>query len=203
VAVLALATAALLSGCSGSDSKDDATSRIVAGDLDALIAVSPEAMGWTWNANLWTRFSSAVGLAQAAPQREIEKAVLRAQAHAGFVRGGMSRWEYPGRQASSFASVYGSSDDARDVVEAERRFAHAWFPQVEGHVVEDVDVDIGDESWAIRGNNYRASFVEIGWARGNAVFSVYVNCLRCASAVAGAAERWAKAIDEAARTASS
>ena len=187
IAGSALAAAALIAGCTGSEPTEVATTRLTADDVEAPLAVSPDVMGWTWSANPSTRFSSAVGLAQAAPQHEIEKAVLRAQAHAGFVRGGMSRWEYTGRQASSFASVYGTSDGARDVVEAERTFAHAWFPQVEGHVVEDVDVDIGDESWAIRGSNYRASFVEIGWARGNAVFSVYVNCLRCAAAVAGAA----------------
>lgn len=82
---------------------------------------------------------------------------------------------------------------------AERTFARASFRKVGGH---PVDVDVGDESWAVRGGSDIEGFVAIGWTRGNAVVGGFVECpTPCTSDVPAAAEAWAAAIDDAAQAA--
>ena len=190
-----LAVTALLGGC-GAETTE---SRLTADDLRALVTVSPDATGWTWSAKPTTRLRSPVALAQAL-RREVPRPLRKEMARAGLEGNGMSHWQDKGRQAASFASIYRTSEGARAVFAAERTLAHASNRNVGGH---PVDVDIGDESWAVRGGSDVTGFVAIGWTRANAVMGLYVECTTaCPSDVAAAAEAWAAAIDDAAQAAS-
>ena len=112
----------------------------------------------------------------------------------------MSHWQDNGKQASSFTSIYRTSEGARSVLAAERTLAQASNRNVGGH---PVDIDVGDQSWAVRSGSDTVGFVTIGWTRRNAVMGVYVECTApCTSDVAAAAEAWATAIDDAAQAAS-
>lgn len=192
-----LAVTALLGGCNGSETTEP---RLTADDLRTLVTVSPDATGWTWSAKPTTRLRSALALAQADLERESPRALQKDMARAGLEGNGASHWQDKGRQASSFASIYRTSEGARDVLAAERTLAQASNRNVGGH---PVDVDVGDESWAARGGSDIAGFVAIGWTRANAVMGVHVECTTaCTSDVAAAAEAWAAAIDDAAQAAS-
>jgi hypothetical protein len=192
-----LAVMALLGGCNGSETTE---SRLTVDDLRTLVTVAPDATGWTWSAKPTTRLRSPLALAQADLARGIPRALHKEIARAGLERNGLSHWHEKGKQASSFASIYRTSEGARAVLAAERRLAQASNRNVGGH---PVDVDVGDESWAVRGGSDTVGFVAIGWTRRNAVMGVHLECTTsCTSDVAAAAEAWAGAIDDAAQAAS-
>ena len=188
---------ALLGGCNGSETTE---SRLTADDLRTLVTVAPDATGWTWSAKPTTLLRSPLALAQANLASGIPRALQKAIARAGLERNGMSQWQDKEKQASSFASIYRPSEGALAVLAEERTFAQASYRNVGGH---PVDVDVGDESWAVRGGSDTVGFVAIGWTRRNAVMGVYVECITpCTSDVAAAGEAWAAAIDDAAQAAS-
>jgi hypothetical protein len=188
---------ALLGGCNGSETTE---SRLTADDLRTLVTVAPDSTGWTWSAKPTTRLRSTLALTQADLARGIPRALQKEIARAGLERNGMSHWQDKGKEASSFASIYRTSEGARAVLAAERTLAQASNRNVGGH---PVDVDVGDESWAVRGGSDTVGLIAIGWTRRNAVMGVYVECTTpCTSDVAAAAEAWAAAIDDAAQAAS-
>ena len=122
---------------------------------------------------------------------------------AGLVKAATSSWwDYANvKKASSFAYLVATRDTARAALEAEKEFAHHWFPEFEHQEIREIEADgIGEESWAVRGGTDDAGFVEIGWRRANATLAVYVNCRPCESDLADAARGWAMKIDDAART---
>lgn len=199
----------LAAGCGGEEAGQPASataSRLTTDDLRPLVTVSPEATGWTWRAKPETRVAApeAFSFEETDPSYEIQKALHDAYEREGLVRAATSSWRdgAQAQKASSFANLLPTPEAARSVLEAERTFAHAWFPEIERVPVTELDADgLGETSWAVRGGADTSGFVEIGWARANAVLSVYLTCRPCATDVAEAAQRWAEAIDEAARAA--
>jgi len=208
-AVVVLCTALLAAGCGASTEGMDAhagAKQLAVDDLRRLVTVSPNATGWSWDVEPQThiRTPQPPTLDEAEPSYAIQKALLDAYTDAGLVKAASSSWwdNADAKKASSFAYLVATSDKARAALEAEKEFAHHWFPEFEHQEIRDVDAaGIGEESWAVRGGTDDSGFVEIGWRRANATLAVYVNCRPCDSDVADAARRWAKKIDDAARTA--
>ena len=95
------------------------------------------------------------------------------------------------RPRSPTSSLHPTRREQR--LEAEKEFAHHWFPEFEHQEIREIEADgIGEESWAVRGGTDDSGFVEIGWRRANATLAVYVNCRPCESDLADAARRWAR-----------
>jgi hypothetical protein len=207
--LVALFAVSLAAGCADTDRRmdaDDRAKRLTAEDLRPLVTLSPDATGWRWDVEPQTRIRAASPprLDEAEPSYVIQKALLDAYTDAGLVRTATSSWwdEPAVKKASSFAYLVATPDTANDALEAEKAFAHHWFPEFEHQEIREIDADgIGEESWAVRGGTDDAGFVEIGWRRANATLAVYVNCRPCESDLPDAARSWAKKIDDAARTA--
>jgi hypothetical protein len=176
-------------------------------DLQTLVTVSPNATGWSWTVDPQTRFMSPsveLKLDKSEPSYEIQKAVTDAYSDAGFVRSATSDWwdNEGGKKASSFATLFATSDGATKALAADREFARHWFQDFEHQQIREINADgIGAKSWAVQAGDSQRGFVEIGWSHGNATLSVYVSCYPCHSDVADAARRWAKAIDDSATAA--
>ena len=204
-----LCVAVLAAGCGASDQRaeaDDGTQRLAIDDLRPLVTVSPDATGWTWDVEPQTRLLTPPPpkLDEAEPSYAIQKALMDAYSNAGLVKAARSSWwdNADVKKASSFANLVATAETAAAALEAEKEFAHHWFPEFEHQPIREIEADgIGEESWAVRGGADDAGFVEIGWRRAQAVLAVYVNCRPCDSDLADAARRWAKAIDDDARAA--
>ena len=179
--------------------------RLAVEDLRPLVTVSPSATGWRWDVEPQTRLrTTPPKLDEDEPSYAIQKALTDAYSDAGLVKAATSSWwdNANVKKASSFANLVATPEAARAALDAENEFANHWFPEFEHQEIREIEADgIGEESWAVRGGTDDAGFVEIGWRRANAVLAVYVNCRPCDSDLADAARRWAKAIDDAARTA--
>ena len=207
-AVVVLCVASLAAGCADSDQGTDvadAAKRLVVEDLRPLVTLSPNATGWRWEVEPQThlRPPAPLGLDVSGPSYAIQKALYDAYMDAGLVRAAMSSWFDTAnmKKASSFAYLVAAPEAAKAAMDAENEFAHHWFPEFEHQEIREIEAEgIGEESWAVRGGTDDSGFVEIGWRRANATLGVYVDCSPCESDVADAARRWAKAIDEAART---
>lgn len=134
------------------------------------------------------------------PSYSIQKGVNDAYVAAGVRQYATSSWwDATLKKASSFATLVSTGAGAESAMNAEREFAHSWFPRFEGTPIHEFKADgIGEHSWAVRANTTNGSFAEIGWTRGNLVLSVYVSCFPCHADVADAARRWAETIDHAA-----
>ena len=201
--------ASLAAGCADSDQGTDAAdgaTRLTVEDLRPLVTLSPNATGWRWDVEPQTHLRTPPPPKpdEAEPSYAIQKALTDAYTKAGLVKAATSSWwDYAGgKKASSFANLVATPEAATAALEAENEFAHHWFPEFEHAEIRDIDADgIGEESWAVQGGGVNGGFVEIGWTRGNATLGVYVNCYPCQSDLADAARRWAKTIDDAARTA--
>ena len=175
----------------------DGAKRLTVEDLRPLVTLSPEATGWSWDVEPQThlRTPPPPKLDEAEPSYAIQKALLDAYTDAGLVRAATSSWwdNANVKKASSFAYLVATPDTARAALEAEKEFAHHWFPEFEHQEIREIEADgIGEESWAVRGGTDDAGFVEIGWRRANATLAVYVNCRPCDSDLADAARRWAQ-----------
>jgi hypothetical protein len=209
ISPVVLCAALLAAGCGDSTESvdaDDGAKRLAIDDLRPLVTVSPNATGWSWDVEPQThlRTPSPPRLDEAEPSYVIQKALLDAYTHAGLVKAATSSWwDYANvKKASSFAYLVATPDTARAALEAEKEFAHHWFPEFEHQEIREIEADgIGEESWAVRGGTDDSGFVEIGWRRANATLAVYVNCRPCDSDLADAARSWAKKIDGAARAA--
>jgi hypothetical protein len=182
---------------------DEGEKRLAVEDLRPLVTVSPDATGWSWDVEPQTRLRPPPPprLDEAEPSYVLQQALLDAYMDAGLVKTATSSWwDYANaKKASSFAYLVATRDTARAALEAEKEFAHHWFPEFEHQEIRELDaVGIGEESGAVRGGTDDAGFVEIGWRRANATLAVYVNCRPCDSDLADAARRWAKEIDDAA-----
>jgi hypothetical protein len=207
-ALLVLCAALLAAGCGESDqgtATADGATRLAVDDLRPLVTLSPNATGWRWDVEPEThvRTPAPLGLDESEPSYAIQKDLYDAYVDAGLVRAATSSWFDTAhmQKASSFAYLVATPEKARAAMDAESEFAHHWFPEFEHQETRDIDADgIGEESWAVRGGTDDSGFVEIGWRRANAVLAVYVTCRPCESDLEDAARRWAKAIDEAART---
>ena len=201
--------ASFAAGCAGSDQGTepaDAAKQLTVEDLRPLVTLSPDATGWSWDVAPQThlRPPSPPRLDETEPSYALQKALLDAYTDAGLVKAATSSWwDYANvKKASSFAYLVATRDTARAALEAEKEFAHHWFPEFEHQEIREIEADgIGEESWAVRGGTDDAGFVEIGWRRANATLAVYVNCRPCESDLADAARGWAMKIDDAARTA--
>jgi len=201
--------ASFAAGCAGSDQGTepaDTAKRLTVEDLRPLVTLSPDATGWSWDVAPQThlRPPSPPRLDETEPSYALQKALLDAYTDAGLVKAATSSWwDYANvKKASSFAYLVATGDTARAALEAEKEFAHHWFPEFEHQEIREIEADgIGEESWGVRGGTDDAGFVEIGWRRANATLAVYVNCRPCESDLADAARRWAMRIDDAARTA--
>jgi hypothetical protein len=208
-AAVVLCAASLAAGCAGSDQSADAADgakRLTVEDLRPLVTLSPDATGWRWDVEPQTQLRSPAPprLDEAEPSYVIQKALLDAYTDAGLVRTATSSWwdNANAKKASSFAYLVATPDGASTALEADKEFAHHWFPEFEHHEIREMEADgVGEQSWAVRGGTDDAGFVEIGWRRSNATFAVYVDCRPCESDVAEAARSWATKIDDAARTA--
>jgi hypothetical protein len=212
VAITASATlaAALLAGCGGSGSSVDpateTTSREAAEALRSLVTVSPEATGWSWSAEPQTRTASPqpFTFARSEPSYAIQKDLADAYDAAGLRHRATSSWWDTAQKASSFATLVSTPAGAESAMNAEHEFAQAWFPRFEQAAIREIEANgLGERSWAVRSDRDDASFVEIGWTRGNLVLAVYVSCYPCDADVADAARRWAKAIDSLAKAGTS
>jgi len=200
--------ASFAAGCAGSDQGTepaDAAKQLTVEDLRPLVTLSPDATGWSWDVAPQThlRPPSPPRLDETEPSYALQKALLDAYTDAGLVKAATSSWwDYANvKKASSFAYLVATRDAARAALEAEKEFAHHWFPEFEHQEIRENEADgIGEESWAVRGGTDDAGFVEIGWRRANATLAVYVNCRPCESDLADAARGWAMKIDDAART---
>ena len=200
--------ASFAAGCAGSDQGTepaDAAKQLTVEDLRPLVTLSPDATGWSWDVAPQThlRPPSPPRLDETEPSYALQKALLDAYTDAGLVKAATSSWwDYANvKKASSFAYLVATRDTARAALEAEKEFAHHWFPEFEHQEIREIEADgIGEESWAVRGGTDDAGFVEIGWRRANATLAVYVNCRPCESDLADAARGWAMKIDDAART---
>lgn len=199
--------AALLAGCGGSGSSDavsaTTTSREAVEALRSLVAISPEATGWAWPVKPTTRVGSppsSFTMDPSEPSYSIQKGVNDAYVAAGIRQYATSSWwDATLKKASSFANLVSTGAGAESAMNAEREFAHSWFPRFEGTPIHEFEADgIGEHSWAVRADTTNASFAEIGWTRRNLVLSVYVSCFPCHSDVTDAARRWAETIDRAA-----
>ena len=207
-AFVVLCAASFAAGCAGSDQGTepaDAAKQLTVEDLRPLVTLSPDATGWSWDVAPQThlRPPSPPRLDETEPSYALQKALLDAYTDAGLVKAATSSWwDYANvKKASSFAYLVATRDTARAALEAEKEFAHHWFPEVEHQEIREIEADgIGEESWAVRGGTDDAGFVEIGWRRANATLAVYVNCRPCESDLADAARGWAMKIDDAART---
>ena len=208
-AFVVLCAVSLAAGCAGSDQgtePTDGAKQLTVEALRPLVTLSPDATGWSWDVEPQThlRPPSPPRLDEAEPSYALQKALLDAYTDAGLVKAATSSWwDYANvKKASSFAYLVATGDTARAALEAEKEFAHHWFPEFEHQEIREVEADgIGEESWGVRGGTDDAGFVEIGWRRANATLAVYVNCRPCESDLADAARRWAMRIDDAARTA--
>ena len=208
-AVVVLCAALLAASCGESDQRTDAgdaAKRLTVDDLRPLVTVSPHATGWSWDVEPQTRLQTPPPPKrdEAEPSYAIQKALLDAYTDAGLVKAATSSWfdTANGRKASSFAYLVATPETAIAALDAEKEFAHHWFPEFEHQEIREIEADgIGEESWAVRGGTDDSGFVEIGWRRANATLAVYVNCRPCDSDLADAARRWAMKIDDAARTA--
>ena len=131
---------------------------------------------------------------------KIQKSVNDAYVAAGVRQYATSSWlDGTLKKASSFANLVSTEAGAESAMNAEREFAHNWFPRFEGTPIDEFNADgIGEHSWAVRAKATNGGFAEIGWTRGNLVLSVYVSCFPCHSDVADAARSWAETIDRAA-----
>ena len=207
-AFVVLCAASFAAGCAGSDQGTepaDAAKQLTVEDLRPLVTLSPDATGWSWDVAPQThlRPPSPPRLDETEPSYALQKALLDAYTDAGLVKAATSSWwDYANvKKASSFAYLVATRDTARAALEAEKEFAHHWFPEFEHQEIREIEADgIGEESWAVRGGTDDAGFVEIGWRRANATLAVYVNCRPCESDLADAARGWAMKIDDAART---
>lgn len=207
-AFVVLCAASFAAGCAGSDQgtePTDAAKQLTVEDLRPLVTLSPDATGWSWDVAPQThlRPPSPPRLDETEPSYALQKALLDAYTDAGLVKAATSSWwDYANvKKASSFAYLVATRDTARAALEAEKEFAHHWFPEFEHQEIREIEADgIGEESWAVRGGTDDAGFVEIGWRRANATLAVYVNCRPCESDLADAARGWAMKIDDAART---
>lgn len=207
-AVVVLCAGLLAAGCGESDQGTDTAegaTRLTVDDLRPLVTLSPNATGWRWDVDPQThvRTPAPLGLDESEPSYAIQKALYDAYMDAGLVRAAMSSWFDTAnmKKASSFAYLVATPEAAKAAMDAENEFAHHWFPEFEHQGIREIDADgIGEESWAVRGGTDASGFVEIGWRRANATLAVYVNCRPCESDLADAARRWAKKIDDAART---
>jgi hypothetical protein len=207
IASSAALTAALASGCGSSESSADSsavrTSREAAKALRSLVAVSPEATGWTWSAKPETRTASPQPFPfdRSEPSYAVQKELFDAYDAAGIRLSGTSSWWGARQKASSFATLVSTAAGAESAMNAEHKFAQAWFPTFEQAAIREIAASgLGERSWAVRSDRDDASFVEIGWTRGNLVLAVYVSCYPCHADVADAARRWAEAIDNMAKT---
>ena len=207
-AFVVFCAASFAAGCAGSDQGTepaDAAKQLTVEDLRPLVTLSPDATGWSWDVAPQThlRPPSPPRLDETEPSYALQKALLDAYTDAGLVKAATSSWwDYANvKKASSFAYLVATRDTARAALEAEKEFAHHWFPEFEHQEIREIEADgIGEESWAVRGGTDDAGFVEIGWRRANATLAVYVNCRPCESDLADAARGWAMKIDDAART---
>lgn len=199
--------AAVLAGCggSGSDAASSATtvSREAVEGLRSLVEISPEATGWAWPVKPKTRVASppsSFTIDPSAPSYSIQKGVNDAYVAAGVRQYATSSWwDATLKKASSFANLVSTGAGAESAMNAEREFAHSWFPRFEGTPIQEFEADgIGEHSWGVRASTTDGGFAEIGWTRGDLVLSVYVSCFPCHSDVADAARSWAETIDRAA-----
>ena len=207
-AVVVLCAATLAAGCADSNEAmeaSDGANRLAVENLRPLVTVSPEATGWSWDVEPQTRLLTPnTMLDEDEPSYAIQKALTDAYTDAGLVKAATSSWwdNANVRKASSFGYLVATPEKAKAAMAAEKEFAHHWFPEFEHQEIREIEADgIGEESWAVRGGTDDSGFVEIGWRRANAVLTVYVNCRPCDSDLADAARRWARKIDDAARTA--
>jgi hypothetical protein len=194
--------AALLAGCGSAGSSADpstvTTSREAIDALRSLVTVSPEATGRSWSAEPQTRMASPQPFTfdQSEPSYAIQKDLSDAYDAAGIRQRATSSWWDERQKASSFANLVSTQAGAESAMNAEHEFALAWFPRVEQAAIREIEANgLGEHSWAVRSDRVDASFVEIGWTRGNLVLAVYISCHPCHADVADAARRWAKAID--------
>ena len=199
--------AALLPGCGSSESGADpatvTTSRDAVKALRSLVTVSPDATGWSWSAEPQTLTASPQPFTfdRSEPSYAIQKDLDDSYNAAGIRRRATSSWWDPTQKASSFATLVSTPAGAEAAMNAEHEFAQAWFPEFEQAAIREIEADgLGEHSWAVRSDRDDASFVEIGWTRGNLVLAVYVSCYPCHEDVADAARRWATAIDDVAKT---
>jgi hypothetical protein len=208
ISAVGLASVVLLAGCGSSETGGGTSSneaaRLAVEDLRTLVTVSPNATGWSWTVDPRTRLRSPTSfeLDTSEPSYAIQKAVTDALVDAGWVKAATSDWwdDEEGKKASSFANLVATPEGASKAMEADHEFARHWFPDFEHQQIREIDADgIGEQSWAVAGGSDTAGFVEIGWTRGNAVLSVYVNCSPCRANIADATRRWAKKIDDTAR----
>ena len=166
------------------------------------MTVSPEGTGWSWSVEPQTRVESPqpFTLDKSEPSYAIQKDLNDVYDAAGIRQLATSSWWDERQKASSFANLLSTQAGAESAMNAEHEFARAWFPRFEQAAIREIDANgLGEQSWAVRSDRSDASFVEIGWKRGNSVLSVYVSCYPCHADVADAARRWAKAIDNVAK----
>jgi hypothetical protein len=206
IAASAALAAALLAGCGSSGSSKDpstvTTTREAVKALRSLVTVSPEATGWAWSAKPQTRTASPQPFTfdEAEPSYTIKKDLDDAYREARVRKRATSSWWEETQKASSFATLVSSAAGAESAMKAEHEFAQAWFPTFEQAAIRDIEAHgLGEHRWAVRSDRDDASFVEIGWTRGNLVLAVYVSCDPCQADVANAARRWATAIDNVAK----
>lgn len=207
IVVLSLALFAAGCGSPGPARSDTSATPLLLAvdDLRPLVTVSPEATGWPWPVDPQTRLGARPPkLDDSITGYKIQKTLFDAYREAGLVKSATSSWfdGANGKKASSFANLVASPAEATSALDAEHDFARRWFPEFEHQEIRAIEADgIGEQSWAVRGGDDDAGFVEIGWTRANAVLAVYVSCTPCDSDVADAARRWAEEIDDAAHTA--
>ena len=179
--VVALAVAAVLSGCSGSEKPGKV---FTAADVTRIANVRPVTAGWAWPRDPEKSDSSD-------SPTEAQSTVL---GEAG------NTWRDDDKLANLAVGVLASASHAHEAL-AELNAYSRGLGERSGDITKDEEIDgLGDEAWVlwVEGNGREVTY---HWRRGNLFVEAHVHCFGfCPGDVDAAARAWVDAIDQEART---